>query len=394
MTTPIFIKSPEQNFVRSPCQARTRQTGAISMFSIVCARMPLWGFGTFATNATSVNGFTVGGAFSSGGPPTLAPGSPNEWWPYNVTWPAVYNTLTEQWTETYGSLTTVTAYSPYVDLTQPAQTVTGPSGTHFSGAGTITGLSITPSLITVNYTYDWYNDPSNPLAFVVVTGVYTATLSGSILNPSGTGPFDPGNATYGWAAMTASANALLADSSIPAIGTYSSWTTIDPISTSPGYRISTNYFNSCTLWEDIGAAANGFPTGVSFDQTQHEPPSILDWPKPSPNTAPGNNEGACMCMKSTWNLNGAGWGNNGLCGGINNPPSMGGLGQVMNDHANIFAQTFNIGNFNSPGAIALATTFPNPIAWPKTVTFAPSDVLANTGGAGTYGLLGFQAGAG
>ncbi len=99
-----------------------------------------------------------------------------------------------------------------------------------------------------------------------------------------------------------------------------------------------------------------------------------------------------MSMKSTWNLNGLAWGNNAVCGGIadHNPP--GGLAQVMNDHANLYAQKINLANFNDPGLVAPASSFPNPISWPETVTFTPADVSAKVG-ANQFGLLGFQAGA-
>jgi hypothetical protein len=62
----------------------------------------------------------------------------------------------------------------------------------------------------------------------------------------------------------------------------------------------------------------------------------------------------------------------------------------MNDHCTIYAQAINIANFNSAGTVSLDTNYPNPIPWPTTKTFNPSDVTAAIG-SGAYGLLGFQA---
>jgi hypothetical protein len=376
-----FTKSPTQNFIRSTCQARTRQAGSLSTFAIVCARIPLWGFGTFNPGMTF-----SGEMFKTG----QAAGSPQPAFTYNSVWPNIYNTLTETWTETYGGTQTITtAYSRYADV---VKTVSTSSSGPFYGDGTITSFSVTSALVTINYTFTLYLNPGNPLQGTTFTGVYTGQLSGSLLNPGGAGPFNPSDPTYGWAELTGLANNLLGSATIPGIGSYSEWLTIDPISTAPGYRISTNYYNSSTLWEAIAAAAYGFPTGISFDQVQHLPPSILDWPTPSPNSQPTGsvqNQGACLCMKSTWNLNGAGWGNPAVDPGINNPPPTG-LGQVMNDHASLFAQQIELANFNSAGSVKPATTIQNPIAWPKTVTFNPADVTSNLG-AGQFGLLGFQA---
>jgi hypothetical protein len=395
-TTPIFTKSKDQNFVRSNCQARTRQIGSISPFSIVCARIPLWGYGPFVNSSLNNPGLiSVGGGMFNYSR-MLGTSSPNPWYLASV-WPYVYNQCTEQWTESYGGSKTVTTqFTQYVDQAQPQVPTNTTSGTFF-GAGTVDTITITNTTFTVTYHGTAYLGPT--LGSVNFTGTYVATLSGTMLQPGGSGPFNPTDPTYGWAALTAQANTLLGSSSIPAIGANAGiWTTIDPISTSPGYQISTNYFNSCTLWEYVGVAANGFPTGNSFDQTQHMPPSILDWPTPSPNTQPagpgqpGQNHGACLSMKSTWNLNGLGWGNNAVCGGIatNLPP--GGLAQVMNDHANIFAQKIDLTNFNNPGTVLPASTFANPIPWPLTVTFGPGDVTAAIGST-NFGLLGFQAAA-
>ena len=376
-----FTKSPSHAFTRSPCQARTRQAGALSLFSIVLARIPLWGFGTFNSTMT----FT-GEMFKT----SQAKSSPQPPFTYNSVWPAVYNTLTETWTETHGGSQTITTqYSQYADIVSTVNTTTsGP----FVGDGTITAVSVTSSLVTINYTFTLYLNPANPLQGTIFTGVYTGQLSGTILNPAGLGPFNPGDTAYGWAALTTAANSLLAGVPIPAITGNSQWVTVDPISTAPGYRLSTNIYNSATLWDYVGAAANGFPTSPSGCQTQFMPKSILDWPVPSPDTQPTGayvNQGACLSLKSTWNLNGAGWGNPAVDPGINNPPPAG-LAQVMNDHATLYVQKLDLTNFQSPGTVIPAKTFPNPIPWPKTMTFSPTDVTANTG-AGTFGLLGFQA---
>jgi hypothetical protein len=392
-TTPVFTKSKAQNFVRSPCQARTRQIGTISTFSIVCARIPLWGYGPFINSALNNPGLVSVGGSMFNYSRMLGTSSPNPWYLQSV-WPYVYNQCVEQWTESYGGSKTVTTrFTQSVDQAQPQEIINRTTGSFF-GAGTVDTVTITNTTFTVTYHGSAYLGPT--LGTVNYTGSYVATLSGSLLNPGGTGPFSPTDPTYGWAALTALANTLLGSSGIPAIGANAGvWTTIDPISTAPGYQLTPNYFNSCTLWEYVGAAANGFPTGNSFDQTQHLPPSILDWPTPSPNAQPaapgqpGQNHGACLSLKSTWNLNGLAWGNNEVCGGIatSNPP--GGLAQVMNDHANLFAQTINLANFNDPGSVTPAITFPNPIPWPVTITFNPADVTANVGST-NFGLLGFQ----
>ncbi len=398
--TPIFVRSKAQQFTRSACQARDRRKGTISPFSIVCARIPLRGYGPFCTDSyygplNSPGLVAVGGAMF-GYTRMQGTSSPNPWYLADV-WPYLYQQCTEQWTESYGGSQTITTqFTRYVDQPQPQTTTNTTSGTFF-GSGTVTSVNITPSVFTVGYSGSADLGPG--LGSVNYTGTYVATLSGTLLQPSASGPFNPSDASYGWAALAALADTLLGSSSIPAIGGNAGvWTTIDPISAAPGYQISTNYFNSCTLWEYVGAAAYGFPTGISFDQTQHMPPSILDWPTPSPNQQmaapgqPGENRGACLSMKSTWNLNGLGWGNNAVCLGIatNLPPA--GLAQVMNDHATIFSQRIVLTNFYDPGLVQPATTFPNPIAWPTTVTFNPSDVVANVG-TGNFGLLGFQASA-
>ena len=121
----------------------------------------------------------------------------------------------------------------------------------------------------------------------------------------------------------------------------------------------------------------------------------MDWPVPSTNGQPSGaylNQGANMCAKSTWNLNGAGWGNTSIDPGVNYAPPTG-LGQIMNDHCTIYAQAVDITNFNSAGAVSLDTNYPNPLAWPVTQTFNSSDVTAAIGSS-AFGMLGFQAKAG
>lgn len=387
VNVPDKIRSNCFGKVRTACNDKQTQRGTISLFSMVIARMPLWGFGSFSgTTPVVVNSTEM---FGNSGTSILS-GSSSVVALFNSTWPAVYNTLTESWSETHGgSQTITTAYSQYADV---FQTTTTSSSGPFVGDGTITSITITSSLISIGYTFTLFLNPANPIMGTTFTGTYTAQLSGSILDPSGTGPFDPGDPSYGWAALTSAANTLLAGVSIPAISGSSTWTTIDPISTSPFYRITSDTYNSATLWDDIFAAAYGFPTSPSGCQTQFMPPSIMDWPIPATNAQPTGaytNQGACMCAKSTWDLNGAGWGNPAIDPGILSVPPTG-LAQIMNDHCTIYAQTVDLTNFNSSGTIGLDTNYPNPIPWPVTKTFNPSDVTSAIG-SGAFGLLGFQA---
>jgi hypothetical protein len=193
-TTPIFTKSKDQNFVRSNCQARTRQIGSISPFSIVCARIPLWGYGPFVNSSLNNPGLiSVGGGMFNYSR-MLGTSSPNPWYLASV-WPYVYNQCTEQWTESYGGSKTVTTqFTQYVDQAQPQVPTNTTSGTFF-GAGTVDTITITNTTFTVTYHGTAYLGPT--LGSVNFTGTYVATLSGTMLQPGGSGPFNPTDPTYG-----------------------------------------------------------------------------------------------------------------------------------------------------------------------------------------------------
>lgn len=403
MTTPniTFSKSNGQAFIISPAQARQTQRGMMSIFSIVLARIPLWGYGTFAASNSSY--WTVGGAFNPGSPggASQGPGTGAPWF-YNSVWPYVYNTLTETWQETYdhgypptyysgGTLTTTTPYSINYDVRYSTSSSGGP----VLGNGTVTGFTITNSLITINYLAGYQTIGSNPLSIAYFLGTYTAQLSGSILDPTGIGPFNPLDLTHGWAAMTALAETMLATTAIPAIGANSQWTSLTTISTGSGIQTTNNIYNSDILWDDIFAAAHGM-IGY-YGQYQFMFPTIKDWPVPyvpgqPDNRDNGQNSGACLCAKSIWQLNGSGWGNNAVDPGINQLPPTG-LLQVMNSHDSIYAQAVNLSNFTSAGSVTIDTNYPKPFAWPTTKTFNSSDVTAAIG-SNAYGMIGFQSVAG
>ena len=113
------------------------------------------------------------------------------------------------------------------------------------------------------------------------------------------------------------------------------------------------------------------------------PKSIMDIPSSSPNSQPagpgqnGENYAYCLSAKSIWNIYGTtGWGDS-YSGST-----------TTSTHATVYYQHFDTSNYNAAGAVGPASTYSSPLH--GLVTFTPADVRANTGGAGTYGLLGFQ----
>lgn len=357
MSSPIPIRSPGQAKVRTAGQARQTQVGSISIFSLVTAKIPLNGFGPFNTSGSNTSSLWQGG------------GSSASQWVTNSAWPNVYAVMTETWTEPTATQTVTTTNTTFHDT--PITTSTVNTGSGFSGSGSVSSFSLTATAVTIDY-----STAHGP-------ATYIAQLSGTALNPTGTGPFNPTDPTYGWAALTSAANALLGSISTPAVGANSQFTTLQPKSVAPGYVTGTfSYDLFGSLVDVILCAANGYPvlsaTGGGF---AYPVPSIFDYTSPY-NAASFINTGWCISTKSIWQLNGDTWWN--AAYGPTEIP------QWVGDHSIIFALPFDPSNFTTAQLASAASTFSNPVPWPVSITFAPTDVTANTG-AGTYGMLGFQA---
>ena len=331
-----------------------------SVYNMLIGYIPLNGFGTFS----GLNpGFTSGDTTPRGSSSQFSTGVML----FNDTWPNVYSTLTESWTDSTGSGGGTITFSSYVDIII----------TYSPGAGdppAASGLTLT-SLSDTSCTVGYTDGNGN-------AGVYTATLSGL---------FD---AATGWAGLVAQAHALLAHASIPTDG---SITLVQPISTSPGYVVMTDM--NVGQWGVLGSAygVGGrwlLPTdpgesgatniyvmqGDSGDTSIG--PTICDSPA---YVAPTQGLGFVLCINSTWTLFGA-------------PPGMSPPDANTTDHLTIFGQqmTFDSGT----GAVAMASSvvqpssltlngsgYTNPIPINSVVTFLDTDVNGNTGY--TYGLLGF-----
>lgn len=339
-----FLKSPSHCFVGSPAQARNIVIPA-SVFSTVAAAIPLFGFGTFASSQPSITGNwdTSSKTYNNFGenPPTPPIA-------YNTVWPAIYARCTETWTESTGTLTYVNTYTQYNDQ-QPMQTS---SSSGSVTGGTVNSVSITPTLLTVVY----------------FGGTYTAQLSGSVLNPSGPGPFNPLDVTYGWAALTAACNAFLNTLAIPPFPV----TGLPPVVGSVSQvsnPLSTGGANNTGVGVWV-ASMNGFPwiTGGSNSILTEMFPVIVDNSNPDDVDNLGGtlqNSGYCTCAKSLWHIE---------------------YGDTA--HKQLYVQAYDPSNFLVSGSIAAATAFPSPLSLPTLRTFVPSDVAANS--SSTYGILAFK----
>jgi hypothetical protein len=234
--------SPVQAGYRSGCQAREGTLKTPSTFQQVIAYIPLYGFGAF--NSSSVYGSLV----------------------YNDTWPRVYAKLVETWIDDYAGVlkTVTTVFSKYCDVGKISNTVIYGGGT--AEPDSIISTTVTDSLVSVRY---FIGQP--PGSHASGYGTYTAQLSGTILDTSAGGPFDPTAATNGWQALVDLANAMLDATAIPAsTAPTSGVTALYPISTGTG--IGSAAGSSLNL---ITAAFNGLPVrgGTVLGYT---PPSIYN----------------------------------------------------------------------------------------------------------------------
>lgn len=373
-TDATFLKSQCQSFVRSGCQARRRTPGTNSTFKIAAAVVPLWGFGAFdsTSNLCSVSsgaswGFYYGRQITGQG---LV---------FQNTWPKIYNKLVETWTQGSSTAVRTTEMSPYYDVIMTT-TFTRTSNRTFAWSPTVTGKTVTDTLVTVNY-----DDGAE-------TGcTYTAQLSGTILQPSATGPFDPNDSTYGWDNLVTQALSILSGMSIPA-----SDNTFDVQSLGSSGTVSIGY--QCPIL----AAANGVPVclgafnhsgvfmylsgGDNWLQVYYpiygSIPSITEFPNgalPSPQCE--ISVGGCLVLKSEWALNGAD------LSYITYPT------RRSSDHTVIYAEGLVIDSSTGVMSmdIPIQTTsgtvpYSNPVATPATYSFSPSDCSAS---GTTYGMLGF-----
>ena len=333
---------------------------------------------------------TDGGSSGTGLPADNHNNLQNYWNLYFLQdWPCVYSTLTETWTQTMGisggpaTASRTTNYSQYAD---EYMVVTGTAMPYIGGL-VINSAAFTDTLVTINYSLG------------VMTGVYTAQLSGTILQPGAVGPFDPTDATYGWAALNTLALAVLADMVIPTppSGYWAEAIWVFPTSASPGYATitatDTGGWPSGTTYGIINgsppmtAAANGIPVqsaagwGYSMPQginglasSQMCQASIADWLRPfAPVDAGGSlNEGGCCCIKSTWFLLGTNMT----------------LGGNTNNHATKYGQSISLNATPASGVVLGSVSSGTALSGlPNFKTFNPSD--AATAAGTTYGLLGF-----
>jgi hypothetical protein len=357
-STPIFLRSTGQGFRRSNCYARNakKPTAAWTNFSCAFAVVPIAGFGTFNTCTAG------GGSFGI---------------TYNTTWPKVYSKLIETWVRNYllptHQTTTIrtTEYSIYLDIFKIVSTV----GSDTQSVSSIVSQTITPTSITISY-LDTNASPAT----------YTAVLSGSTVDPNGSGPFDPGDLSLGWDYVTSLSEGILNDYKLPDLS--------DNLYTDAGataylYRksngtvgISGAQYYYTTL-VNLGAAARGLAvnnianaSGTPYPQG----PTILELPNYT-GPAANYNEGGCLSMKSSWYLAGT----YPFLDGIYN------LAVNGNNHKTIYfqPQTLAAGVF-SLGSVVVAPGYsPNPVATSPSVIidFSPSDVIYN---GSNYGILGFR----
>lgn len=344
VTNLTFQKSTCAAFIRSTCQARNRTSPSASIFSIVLARQPLIGFGTF--DGSSTYGSLV----------------------YADKWPNVYNHLIETWVDSSGTYTQTTAYSQYWDI---FQTTTGSPPPH-SISCTFSG--ITDTLISGNYTWSFG------------VGTYSAQLGGTLLDDSAIGPFDPNDPSIGWAALAGLANNILSLVTPAAFTTGHQWILLLPKSTSPGYIQAS--FDTGPFADLLLASAFGYPTRSGSITSQLTLPaiqSIMDYLQPYNAVGIVPNSGACLCSKSIWKINGLAWSYS------ISPPNY-----INNDHMNIYLQpvsdSFLGGAIAAPGTLG-GQPFSNPLGQGSIITFLPTDVTTNLPGGYHYGMLGFLAAA-
>lgn len=362
------LLSSSQSLILSPGQARSR--GINSLFSMVSVYYNFLGYGPFSSSNSSLS-------IPSG------TGSDQAFWSYDSAWPFLYNRITETWTEGSNSQVTVTSYTPNQDEGFFEQTSTL-IGTVHGSVGQIS-ITVTPTLITVSYHYTGSSSP----------GTYTAKLSGTTVDNTAAGPFNPAT---DWTALVNTIETLLASIAIPARpGGYvfggvfynsSLWSYITFQKAAPGYQVNTlNYSNfPTTIQLPAYAAASGCPVAGS-------PLSVAGFLCPNISDNGGYtgltmipNAGVVFSTKSQWVFQGATWWNKSDTANAQTP-------RVNATCRSLFCQKIDPttlvagGSTISTGVISRATTLVNPIALPSTVNFGPTDVINELG---TYGMIGFQ----
>ena len=364
-----------------------------SQFYQLQAVIPLWGYGKINTSGWPSPGSNFNPINTGTGDGTC---NMANWGA--LTWPIVYNKCTETWTDGSGTVTRISTFNQFYD-TYFLPVVTSGANPYFSYPNN-----------TVNYTFTSVTATTLTLAYTdghLIVGVYTAVLSEDMFG--NTGPFNPNDATYGWANLTAQANALLttlAGLITPSIfsSAKNKTKTIYPISASPGYLIQDSDTALATAsfapvvaafvsqYNITCAAANGLAVMVSGGLGGWAPYCIFpmghmiaDNPVFSaypPTAGWGNpNIGGVLCSQGLWKL-------------------------ATTDHGTIYGQKLNIDA--TTGAVTLAASaiapaaFTNPnqvsangtltadpvIAFKKVLQFNPTDVNNNLGS--PYGMLGFN----
>lgn len=318
-----------------------------SVHNIAMAVIPVWGWGTFAA-MSKTNSVRYLAQYPAS---TI----------YNECWPNVYTTLTMTWTNDNGDNGSLVCQAGYSD-TGVTETLTGtPYPYQYSTAvSNVVDWSINAdgTVLTVHFS----DTDSQGVEHI---GTFTATVS---------------NPVAAWATLAAQASSLLALATIPTDG---SITLIQPISTSPGYQISTRAsgnFGVLACAYGMGGRWNtganpGQTLGVTGDQACGL--SIIDSPSFGGASSVLPNAGFIVCVKSTWQLLGS--------APFNDPNT--------NNHLTLYAQEQSSSGalaatvINNIGTNFNGTEHPTPLIHPSTITFLDTDVAPNTGY--TYGLIGF-----
>ena len=399
---PLISQSACQRISVSACELLASGN---TIFQQIQAVVPLWGFGTLQPSF-----------FPSVGSTVFYGNIVNGW--TNKSWPIVYNKCTEYWIDSSGgTFTSVNKWTNVFNASSLRVNVSGnnlmagPTGIDTSGGYTF--VSCTSNVLVLNFKN---GDGS-------VTGAYTLTLSEDMFGNT-PGPFNPNDATYGWANLTAQAATLLTNLTLPAprysapAGLASHYVNqtqiIFPVAGGTGYQITTSDTAGSLVFLDPGApggpeagfcinivvaSANGLGVMIA-PQTLPLLPIIClkfstgidDYPGPPDGVGSGtiyDNIGGVLVSSGAWLLSGAGVG----------------FYPATSDHRTIYGQAMNIngstgllsmgsvispGSFSTPNFVtASGTVYPNPVTNFKTLaTFTPGDIAGNTGA--TYGMLGFR----
>ena len=374
--------SPTAALRRSIVQAELIAV-ADSQFQQIQAVWPLWGVGTFPTPGSDNyvwNGF---------GYPD--PGADNPVWPF------VYQTITESWSQGGGTRSRVSHTND--DFANPWTTTDTSAGGGIDDSGGYTFVSATSTVKTLTF-----QDSATPPN----VGTYTAEVS-SQFNP-----------LTGWAGLTANANALLANLTLPDISltnTNRTQVIYPDSSASLGFTIYDSDHPPAifippaddpdqpgTRYNFIAGCCNGL--GVKLISDNLGSPSIVPWlcgpigyeiydyPGSYQYLTLGDtNFGGVLCSAALWLL----------AGKSSNVVWSGGSFHAF-DHRTIYGQAMNIdgttgalsmgggitpGSFSNPNNFsANGATYTNPITqFKKKVRFNTGDVNTNIGS--LYGMLGF-----